>query len=153
MTSSGLSLPETFPGCKWVFPSSQTRYSTVFQDELDEWFDIYSLTDPSAREELQIGGLRDSIEFIHRIISEEAKLVTPERVVLLGLSQGSATGELVRPNASPSIGFSETFVTDLCVSRTRLTRSTRQRSQARRIRRAQWVAASGGSTGWMACSG
>jgi len=41
-TSSGLSLPQTFPSWKWVFPSSQERYSTVFQEELDEWFDIYS---------------------------------------------------------------------------------------------------------------
>ena len=93
-TSSGLSLQETFPGCKWVFPSSQTRYSTVFQDELDEWFDICSLTDPSAREELQIEGLHDSLEFIHGIISEEAKFASPERVILLGLSQGSATCKL-----------------------------------------------------------
>lgn len=56
-TSSNLSLPQVFPGCKWVFPSSQERYSTVFQEELDEWFDIYSLTNSAEREELQIEGL------------------------------------------------------------------------------------------------
>ncbi len=41
-TSSGLSFQESFPSWKWVFPSSQECYSTVFQEELDEWFDIYS---------------------------------------------------------------------------------------------------------------
>ena len=63
-----------------------------FDTTLDEWFDIYSLTDPAAREELQIEGLRDSVEFIISILNEEAKLVSPERVFLLGLSQGSAMG-------------------------------------------------------------
>jgi len=87
-----LNLRQTFPSCKWVFPSSQERYSTVFQEELDEWFDIYSLTDPAAREELQLEGLRDSINFLQALISEEVNIMTSDRVILLGLSQGSATG-------------------------------------------------------------
>jgi len=87
-----LNLRQTFPSCKWVFPSSQERYSTVFQEELDEWFDIYSLTDPAAREELQLEGLRDSINFLQALISDEVNIMTSDRVILLGLSQGSATG-------------------------------------------------------------
>lgn len=89
-----MTLQQTFPGCKWVFPSSQERYSTVFQEELDEWFDIYSLTDPAAREELQMEGLHDSAQFIMNILDEEAKLVGPERIILLGLSQGCAISML-----------------------------------------------------------
>lgn len=89
-TSLGLNLRQTFPSCKWVFPSSQERYSTVFQEALDEWFDIYSLTDPAAREELQVEGLHDSIMFLQALISNEA--MPSDRVILLGLSQGSATG-------------------------------------------------------------
>ena len=81
----------------------------MFQDELDEWFDICSLTDPSAREELQIEGLHDSVEFIHGIISEEAKFASPERVILLGLSQGSATCKLSKK--SSYVGCQE-FCTD-----------------------------------------
>jgi len=59
---------------------------------MDEWFDVYSLTHPSKREELQVEGLRDSINFIRRSIIEEADIVTTDRVIMLGLSQGSATG-------------------------------------------------------------
>lgn len=93
-TSSGLNLRDSFPSWKWVFPSSQKRHSTVFQEELDEWFDIYSLTDPSQREDLQIEGLRDSIAFLREVIREETKAVPLKNVMLLGLSQGSATGLL-----------------------------------------------------------
>ncbi|KAL8923493.1 MAG: hypothetical protein Q9172_003100 [Xanthocarpia lactea] len=91
-TSSGRSIQEAFPSAKWVFPSSQERYSTVFQEEMDEWFDIYSLTDPTAREELQVEGLHHSVEFLLNLMRDEARLVSQERIFLLGLSQGSATG-------------------------------------------------------------
>lgn len=59
---------------------------------MDEWFDIYSLTDPTQREELQVEGIRDSVTYLRDIVREEADIVTSERVILLGLSQGSATG-------------------------------------------------------------
>ncbi len=59
---------------------------------MDEWFDIYSLTHPSKREELQVEGLRDSINFIRRSIIEEADIVTTDHVTMLGLSLGSAIG-------------------------------------------------------------
>ena len=121
----------------------------MFQDELDEWFDIYSLTDPSTREELQIEGLHDSIEFIHGIISEEAKIVTPENVILLGLSQGSATGKLSQ--GLPYIGYQKfVLIVGLAI---RLTRFARWRPEVRRIRRPQWVASSKGASGEVPRSG
>ena len=82
----------------------QERFSTVFQEEVDEWFDIYSLTDPSKREELQVEGLRDSINFIQDIIKAEAKLVDPKRLILPGLSQGCATGVLTLLGSQGKIG-------------------------------------------------
>ena len=90
-SSQGLTLAEHFSHCKWVFPSSQERYSTVFQEEMDEWFDIYSLTDPSTKEELQVEGLRDSVQHILDIISKELEFVPAGNLVLLGISQGCAT--------------------------------------------------------------
>lgn len=75
-----------------MFPSSQTRYSTVFQEDLQEWFDIYSLSDPTAQEHLQIEGLKASFRFLRDLIYEEAELLPDKRVVLLGLSQGCAIG-------------------------------------------------------------
>ena len=98
-TSSNLTLQQAFPSFKWVFPSSQERYSTVFQEELDEWFDVYSLSDPTKREDLQREGLHDSVEFLGRIVDKEAKLVSADRVILLGLSQGCAIGGLPKPSS------------------------------------------------------
>ena len=39
-------------------------------------------------------GLRDSVEYLRRIVSDEGEIVTPARAILLGLSQGCATGKL-----------------------------------------------------------
>ena len=66
---------------------------------MSKWFDIYSLTDPSQRENLQIEGLRESVGFLKGLIEEEAKLLGGEsvdggRVVVLELSQGCAVGLL-----------------------------------------------------------
>lgn len=90
--TSGLSLREAFPTCRWVFPSSQTRYSTVFQEDMQEWFDVYSLTDPTAKENLQSEGLRASFRFIRDLVWEEAEILPEKWVILLGLSQGCAIG-------------------------------------------------------------
>jgi lysophospholipase II len=92
-TSKGLTLQEHLPGWKWVFPSSQTRFSTLFEQEMEEWFDIYSLTDPTLREELQTQGLQQSVAFICQLIEEEVDAVggDAQRVVLGGISQGCAT--------------------------------------------------------------
>ncbi|KAK5119875.1 hypothetical protein LTR85_007201 [Meristemomyces frigidus] len=85
-------LPQRFPGIRWVLPSAPERYSTVFQEEMPEWFDIYSLSNPSQREELQVQGLRESIEQIHEVLKQEASVIGASKVVLAGISQGCATG-------------------------------------------------------------
>ncbi|KAI4268176.1 MAG: hypothetical protein LQ337_007995 [Flavoplaca oasis] len=90
-SSRGLTLSEHFPHTKWIFPSSQKRHSTVFREKMDEWFDTYSLTDPSTQQELQVEGLRDSIKHILDIISKEAEFIPACNIVLLGISQGCAT--------------------------------------------------------------
>ncbi|KAL8903876.1 MAG: hypothetical protein Q9171_007246 [Xanthocarpia ochracea] len=90
-SSKGMTIAEHFPHSKWIFPSSPKRHSTIFQEDMDQWFDIYSLTDPSTQEELQIEGLRDSIKHILDIISKEVESVPPSNIVLLGISQGCAT--------------------------------------------------------------
>ena len=38
---------------------------------MNEWFDIYSLTDPSLRRELQTEGLCQSVAFVRRLVEEE----------------------------------------------------------------------------------
>lgn len=94
-TSSGKNLPQHLPGVRWVFPSARPSFSTVFQEDLDEWFDIYSLTDPSAEEDLQIDGLKYSVMFIHGLIKSEIEVLGPagqDRLILGGISQGCAAG-------------------------------------------------------------
>ncbi len=61
---------------------------------MDEWFDIYSLTDPSAREELQMEGLRESVGFLLKTIHDEIELLNGDasRLFIMGISQGYATG-------------------------------------------------------------
>ncbi|KAL8895927.1 MAG: hypothetical protein Q9207_007950 [Kuettlingeria erythrocarpa] len=89
-TSGGKTLAEHFLYCKWVFPSSPPRYSTVSFDDIEEWFNSWSPTDPTKGEEFQVEGLRDSVNHILGIIDKEVELVHPSNIVLLGLSQGCA---------------------------------------------------------------
>lgn len=109
-TSKGLSLPECLPGWKWVFPTSQSRFSTVFREEMVEWFDVYSLTDPSLRQKLQTEGLQQSVAFVSRLVEEEIKTADGDagRVVLGGISQGCATAiraMLSCPKLGAFVGF------------------------------------------------
>lgn len=91
-TSTGLNLAEHFPGWRWVFPSAKARLSTVFQEEITEWFDTYSLSDTSAESHLQVEGLREAVSFILDLVEEETKRVeSAKKVVLGGVSQGEAT--------------------------------------------------------------
>ncbi|KAK5130490.1 hypothetical protein LTR04_004978 [Oleoguttula sp. CCFEE 6159] len=70
---------------------ARSRYSTVFEENMNEWFDIYSLTDPSEQEELQTERLTESIERVHAIVEEELRHVSADRILLGGISQGCAT--------------------------------------------------------------
>jgi len=98
-TSKGQTLPELFPGLKFIFPTAKKRRSTVLKRmPIKQWFDTYSLTNPDERQELQYEGLHETSVFLHAIIAAEAERVTLERVVLGGLSQGCAAGLQVLMN-------------------------------------------------------
>ncbi|CAG8039123.1 unnamed protein product [Penicillium salamii] len=92
MTSQQMSLTESLPNWRWVFPSSRTRYSTVFKEEMCTWFDASSLNDIQKDQELQIEGLRESVHHILNILEAEIKLLDgrSDRVFLGGISQGMA---------------------------------------------------------------
>lgn len=92
VTSQMKSLPDNFPNFRWVFPSSDTCYSTMSQQQEQSWFDICSLTNTDAQQELQVGGLRKSVLKILDILNDEIDLIgDPTRVFLGGISQGMAT--------------------------------------------------------------
>lgn len=92
--SDGCSLYEKLPGCRWVFPSSRELWSTAFQEDMPAWFEAHSLTDITARQDLQVSGIRDSVNYIIEIINEEVRRLdgNPQRLVLGGISQGGAVG-------------------------------------------------------------
>ena len=92
-TSSGLTIPETFPGLNIIFPTAGKRRSTILKRvPINQWFDNYSLSDPSERQDLQYDGISETSNFLHEIIKKEADLVGVNNLVLGGLSQGCAMG-------------------------------------------------------------
>lgn len=92
-TSDGQNLASRLPHYRWVFPTSRERWSTTFQEELCAWFDVYSLSDIRARQDLQEDGLRESISQILDVLESEAQLLDGQlsRLYLGGMSQGMAT--------------------------------------------------------------
>jgi len=97
-TSSGdlfASQEAVFKGVKWVFPNSRSTYSEQFQEDLTEWFDLPSTSNPHAEPERQIDGLLASIAHINSIIDDEVKSTPANRILLGGMSQGFATASQV----------------------------------------------------------
>lgn len=99
-SSSGESLQDRFPSVRWVFPSAKCRTSTVFQEEVSEWYDVYSLSDPEARLDLQKPGLVESICYVTEILDFERQRFEKQQVrssqrpglILGGISMGCAVG-------------------------------------------------------------
>ncbi|EER24902.1 Phospholipase/Carboxylesterase family protein [Coccidioides posadasii C735 delta SOWgp] len=84
-------LPQRFPSTKFIFPTAKLRRSTQFKRiPIAQWFDLTNLGTENERRDIQHEGLRESAQFVHRIIEEEAALVGIGNVVVGGLSQGAA---------------------------------------------------------------
>lgn len=90
----GSTLVDKLPSWRWVFPSSKERWNDIFQEVIPSWFEAHSLTDPTARQELQVEGLRESVEYVSRIMDEETERLggVRQRLILGGISQGGAVG-------------------------------------------------------------
>ena len=89
--SDGQTIQQRLPMIKWVLPKAKERFSTVFKEPINEWFDIYSLSDPESRQDLQDKGLAESISQIRSILDRELESVQPSKLFLGGISQGCAT--------------------------------------------------------------
>lgn len=92
--SDGRNLREALLGWRWVFPSSRELWSETFEEYMPAWFEARSLTDITARQDLQIEGIEASVEYVKAVLEEERERVgwRPERLVLGGISQGGAVG-------------------------------------------------------------
>lgn len=85
---------DRLPGWRLVFPSSQELWSETFQESIPAWFEAHSLTDVTEKQELQLGGIKDSVEYISNTIKQELELLNGEtsKLFLFGISQGGAVG-------------------------------------------------------------
>ena len=80
-----------FPNTKFIFPTAASSRATIYKRSLiHQWFDNWSLEEPSKKEELQAEGLRRTTLFVHDLLVREIAVVGAENVVLGGLSQGCA---------------------------------------------------------------
>ncbi|KAK3171233.1 hypothetical protein OEA41_003317 [Lepraria neglecta] len=87
----GQTLQTALPHAKFIFPTATARKATIFKKKvINQWFDYWSLDNPTEREELQIQGLRETSAYIHDLLEKEIALVGAKNVVLGGLSQGCA---------------------------------------------------------------
>ncbi|KIW16434.1 hypothetical protein PV08_06486 [Exophiala spinifera] len=92
-TSGGQTLQELFPSVKFIFPTAKKRRSTVLKRvKINQWFDNYSLDDPTERQDLQYEGLTETTQFLHQLIEEEGTTLQGgvNNVIVGGLSQGGA---------------------------------------------------------------
>lgn len=76
--------------CKWIFPSAHERWSSVFQEDMTKWFDIRSLSYPDEKQDLQVDGLKESIDYVNSIIDRALQTVPASNIILGGISQGFA---------------------------------------------------------------
>lgn len=83
---------DVFPSVRWVFPQAEDRLAEIQGVEVPQWFDVWNMLDFTDNEELQVFGLRESVESLRRIVRAEAQRVGGlHRVFLAGISQGGAT--------------------------------------------------------------
>ncbi|KAJ7672059.1 acyl-protein thioesterase [Mycena rosella] len=108
-TFDGTPLAMYFPGLKFIFPTAKKRRAAAFnRTPINQWFDLFAITDPAARPHLPHDGLRETSAFVHGLIEHEAHLVGISRVAIGGLSQGCAAALHVLLNfqaPSPLLGF------------------------------------------------
>ncbi|KAI1446595.1 phospholipase/carboxylesterase [Annulohypoxylon stygium] len=81
-------LRDIFPTIRWVFPIAP---SERVDDDEPRWYDIWSMRFPNDKPEIQVNGLKRSIDFISDIVQKEEYLVPRRNIFLGGINQGFAT--------------------------------------------------------------
>ncbi|RGP81301.1 hypothetical protein FLONG3_445 [Fusarium longipes] len=92
--SQGRTLAEAFPTFRWIFPQApKRRCASQPNEEWNQWFDVWNVSNFAENEELQAEGLREVVPKIRDILSQEANDLNGrwDKVILMGISMGSAT--------------------------------------------------------------
>ena len=84
-------LPALLPNVIWVFPQAELLRSERFDQDMSQWFDMWTTEDPQERSEIQMPSLNSSIALLMRVIGEGEKLISRSNIFLGGISQGFAT--------------------------------------------------------------
>ncbi|KAI1200309.1 lysophospholipase II [Nemania serpens] len=90
-TDKPQALRDLFPGVRWVFPNAPVLPSKRLGAEISQWFDIWSMEEPTERAELQGVGLQAAVRRMHGVFAEEEGMVPRERIFVGGIGQGFAT--------------------------------------------------------------
>lgn len=87
-------LAQKFSSWRFVFPSSRQLWNTFFEEDMPAWFEAHSLTDITARQELQEPGIIEGVGYLSSVLGDEIERVGGDagKVVLGGISQGAAVG-------------------------------------------------------------
>ncbi|KAF3941095.1 hypothetical protein ABW19_dt0206749 [Dactylella cylindrospora] len=93
---TALTLRDVLPHTKFLFPTALKRHAAAAGYTMNQWFDIDHLQVTNLGEEGQVEGVKESSDYIHQLIQEEIDAgIPPERILIMGLSQGAATGAIV----------------------------------------------------------
>ena len=94
LTQTPATLATAFPHARFVFPTAARRRATVYRRAYThQWFDNWKLDPPAtAREELQIPGLHETVMYLHNLLRAEIAMVPGggSNIIFGGLSQGCA---------------------------------------------------------------
>ncbi|KAK6534111.1 hypothetical protein TWF281_005449 [Arthrobotrys megalospora] len=106
-SNSSLTFRHLLPRTKFVFPTAAKRRVQVYGDgtKINQWFDMESLAITDLEEEIQIEGIKESTDYILQLIKEEVDAgIPPEKIVIMGISQGCATGAIVTMRYPGTLG-------------------------------------------------
>jgi len=87
----GRTFQAAFPHTKFIFPTASKRRAKIFKRSMiHQWFDYWSLSAPTEREDLMLDGLCETSRYIHGLLAEVIEEIGAANVALGGLSQGCA---------------------------------------------------------------
>lgn len=108
-------LRDLFPTIRWVFPAAPILRSVRFDTDMSQWFDMWSVDDPTEKSEIQHDGLLRSVATVLDVMASEEAILgdRPRSIFLAGISQGFVAviaavfaGAGVRPSLAGLVGLS-----------------------------------------------
>ncbi|KAK6516967.1 hypothetical protein TWF506_006847 [Arthrobotrys conoides] len=93
--NTDITLRNLLPHTKFLFPTALKRRLERLGSNVvfNQWFDMDSLEITDYYDDGQVEGVKESTDYIHGLIKAEIEAgIPPEKIVVMGISQGCATG-------------------------------------------------------------